>query len=102
MNTPRPPLLLLVLLSLASSSLFAQSDPAGRAVTAPDEPPVEVRYEKRTVITVEGVDVVGTIAGPTATRLVSRKRVPFRSLVTLRPHFHDALSSSSTSPAVTP
>ncbi len=97
MNTPRP--LLLLLLLLASSSLLAQS---GAPAEARIEPVVEVRYEKRTVISIDGVDVVGTVSGPTATRLVSRKRVPFRSLVTLRPNFHDALSSSSTSPVVTP
>lgn len=96
MNTPRP---LLLLSLLVSTSVLAQS---GAPAEAPSEPPVEVRYEKRTVISIDGVDVVGTVSGPTATRVVGRKRVPFRSLVTLRPNFRDALSSSSTSPVVTP
>jgi hypothetical protein len=96
MNTPRP--LLLLLLLLASSSVLAQSG----AVAGPDEPPVEVRYEKRTVISIDGVDVVGSVAGPTGSRVVGRRRPAFRSLVTLRPNFRDALSSTSTSPVVTP
>ena len=95
MNTPRP---LLLPLLLASSSVLAQSG----AVAAPDEPPVEVRYEKRTVVACDGVDVVGSVAGPTGSRVVGRKRPTFRSLVALRPNFRDALSSTSTSPVVTP
>ncbi len=96
MNTPRPLLLLLVL--LASSSALAQNT----TTASPDTAPVEVRYENRTVIVIDGVDVVGTVSGPTGTSVVGRKRPTFRSLVALRSNFRDALSSTSTSPVVTP
>jgi hypothetical protein len=96
MNTPRP--LLLLLLLLASSSVLAQTSTGA----ATHEPAVEVRYEKRTVIAIDGVDVVGTVHGPAGTRVEGRRRPTFRSLVALRSNFRDALSSTSTSPVVTP
>ncbi len=95
MNTPRS-LLLVLLLSLLSSSVLAQS------TAVVDEPPVEVRYETRTVLAIESADIVGTVSGPTGTRVVGGKRPRFRSLVTLRSNFRDALSSTSTSPSVSP
>ena len=71
--------------TLLSTSSFAQDrDAQGR----------EVRYNARTEIDFDGVDVQGELVKPAGQLLLDRRKANFNPLIRLREHFNDEMKRS--------
>jgi len=78
-------LLLILMGSLLSTTSFAQErDSQGR----------EIRYNQRTEIDFDGVDVQGELVKPAGQLLLDRRKANFNPLIRLREHFNDEMKRS--------
>lgn len=76
-------------LTLALASLLF-----GSAALAQDEGEREVRYEERTVIDFEGVDVAGELKKPSGVLLMDVKKTSFNPLIRFREDFDREMRQS--------
>jgi hypothetical protein len=84
---------LCVILSLAvAPTAFAQSPTS--TTPASLEPPVEVRYQRRTIIDITEVTIEGVVVGPTTTAVRGARRPAFKALISLRPDFRKELAAT--------
>jgi hypothetical protein len=78
-------LLLILMGSLLCTPSFAQDrDAQGR----------EIRYNSRTEIDFDGVDVQGELVKPAGQLLLDRRKANFNPLIRLREHFNDEMKRS--------
>ena len=78
-------LLLTLMGSLLCTTSFAQErDSQGR----------EIRYNSRTEIDFDGVDVQGELVKPAGQLLLDRRKANFNPLIRLREHFNDEMKRS--------
>jgi hypothetical protein len=59
-----------------------------------EPPPVEIRYEKRTVIDISDTLIEGVVVGPSTTAVRGGRRPTFKSMIRLRPDFRKELSAT--------
>jgi len=59
------------------------------------EPPVEVRYQRRTVLDITEATIEGVVVGPPTTAVRAGRRPRFKSLIRLRPDFRKELVATS-------
>lgn len=80
-------------LCLSLSLIMAPMALAQTPTATLPEPPVEVRYQRRTVIDISATTIEGGVVEPSTTALRAGRPPRFKNLIRLRPDFRKELAT---------